>query len=183
LENPLDGTATVGIDEVDLHLHPRWQRTVVLQLAELFPRTQFVLTTHSPLVVQGAIDHKREILRMVETDGEVHPEPLSPSLLRELQGAEVGSVLFEDRLFDLPSRYSTVYSEVEQQIEETGKRIRRGTATDADYTAATRQAATMEKLVAKEDSRRADGSSVGQISRLQKALVDDLVRELRALKK
>ena len=31
LENPLDGAAMVGIDEVDLHLHPRWQRSVVAQ--------------------------------------------------------------------------------------------------------------------------------------------------------
>lgn len=56
LVNPLEGEATVLIDEVDLHLHPRWQRTVITQLTELFPMTQFILTTHSPAVVQGAID-------------------------------------------------------------------------------------------------------------------------------
>jgi hypothetical protein len=39
------------IDDIDLHLHPRWQRRVVPRLAKTFPRLQFILTTHSPLVV------------------------------------------------------------------------------------------------------------------------------------
>ncbi len=39
------------IDEVDLHLHPEWQRVVVPTLANALPNVQFVITTHSPLVV------------------------------------------------------------------------------------------------------------------------------------
>lgn len=41
----------VLIDEIDLHLHPEWQRVVVPTLAEALPRVQFIVTTHSPLVV------------------------------------------------------------------------------------------------------------------------------------
>ena len=44
----------VLIDELDLHLHPRWQRDVVRSLCESFPRLQFVATSHSPFIVQSA---------------------------------------------------------------------------------------------------------------------------------
>jgi hypothetical protein len=40
----------VMVDEVDLHLHPSWQRTIVDTLSQTFPRLQFILTTHSPIV-------------------------------------------------------------------------------------------------------------------------------------
>ncbi|MCT7981932.1 AAA family ATPase [Laspinema sp. A4] len=51
LENPLEGDGIVLIDEVDLHLHPSWQRSLCDRLLETFPNCQFVLTTHSPLVI------------------------------------------------------------------------------------------------------------------------------------
>jgi predicted ATP-binding protein involved in virulence len=52
LENPLrDAKAVVLIDELDLHLHPRWQRTIVNQLTQTFPNCQFIATTHSPQIV------------------------------------------------------------------------------------------------------------------------------------
>lgn len=41
------------IDEIDLHLHPTWQRRIVPILKRVFPRMQFVVTTHSPLVLTG----------------------------------------------------------------------------------------------------------------------------------
>ena len=51
LTNPLTGNGIVLIDEVDLHLHPSWQRSLCDRLIETFPNCQFVLTTHSPLVI------------------------------------------------------------------------------------------------------------------------------------
>lgn len=52
LNDPLrDGTAVVLIDELDLHLHPRWQRTIVQKLTETFPACQFIATTHSPQII------------------------------------------------------------------------------------------------------------------------------------
>lgn len=52
LENPLkDGKAVVLIDELDLHLHPRWQRTIVEKLTQTFPNCQFIATTHSPQII------------------------------------------------------------------------------------------------------------------------------------
>ena len=50
---PLDRYALVLIDEIDAHMHPSWQRSLVDTLKELFPNVQFIATTHSPLIVAG----------------------------------------------------------------------------------------------------------------------------------
>lgn len=44
----------VLIDEIDLHLHPKWQRVIISKLRKLFPNIQFIFTTHSPTIIQGA---------------------------------------------------------------------------------------------------------------------------------
>lgn len=54
LENPLDGEGIILIDEIDLHLHPQWQRGIIQRLRDTFPNCQFLLTTHSPLVISDA---------------------------------------------------------------------------------------------------------------------------------
>lgn len=46
-------SGVVLIDEIDLHLHPKWQKTIVPNLAELFPKIQFILTSHSPFIIQS----------------------------------------------------------------------------------------------------------------------------------
>lgn len=56
-----DGTkivvpGVVIIDEIDVHLHPRWQRTIGPWMTSHFPAVQFIVTTHSPLVCQGAVN-------------------------------------------------------------------------------------------------------------------------------
>lgn len=48
---PLEGYGIVLIDEIDLHLHPRWQRTIVPKLLDVFPNCQFIISTHSPHVI------------------------------------------------------------------------------------------------------------------------------------
>ena len=47
----VDNCGIVLVDEIDLHLHPEWQRTVLPQLAKTFPNIQFIVTSHSPIVV------------------------------------------------------------------------------------------------------------------------------------
>lgn len=61
--NPLAEPAVVLVDEIDLHLHPRWQRKLMGFLSERFPNTQFIATAHSPLVVQAAQDANIVLLR------------------------------------------------------------------------------------------------------------------------
>lgn len=53
-DNPLAEPAIVLVDEIDLHLHPKWQRKIFDYLSDKFPNTQFIVTAHSPLVVQSA---------------------------------------------------------------------------------------------------------------------------------
>lgn len=51
LEDPRFGRGIVMIDEIDLHLHPKWQGEFVSRLTEAFPNIQFIVTTHSPQVL------------------------------------------------------------------------------------------------------------------------------------
>jgi energy-coupling factor transporter ATP-binding protein EcfA2 len=62
-DNPLAEPAIVLVDEIDLHLHPKWQRSLISYLTERFPNTQFIVTAHSPLIVQAATDANIVLLR------------------------------------------------------------------------------------------------------------------------
>lgn len=66
---PIDGPAIVLIDELDAHMHPRWQQVLVRRLKALFPKVQFIACTHSPLIV-GGLD-KSEVERFQIVDGKV----------------------------------------------------------------------------------------------------------------
>jgi ABC-type oligopeptide transport system ATPase subunit len=67
---PAEMQALVLLDELDLHLHPRWQRTLVRDLKALFPNIQFIVTTHSPLILSGV--EADEIIRLdLNEEGEV----------------------------------------------------------------------------------------------------------------
>jgi len=63
LSNPLLGKGVVMIDEVDLHLHPSWQRNILNKLETSFPNIQFIVTTHSPQVLSNV---KRENVFILE---------------------------------------------------------------------------------------------------------------------
>lgn len=67
LENPLQGDGIVLIDEVDMHLHPTWQRNIIDRLTTTFPNCQFILTTHSPLVISDC----KEVLVYSLDNGEL----------------------------------------------------------------------------------------------------------------
>ena len=52
-QNPLEEDAVILIDELDLHLHPKWQKEIVDDLKRTFPNCQFIVSTHSPFVIQS----------------------------------------------------------------------------------------------------------------------------------
>ena len=66
-EAPARVEGVVLIDEIDLHLHPRWQRVALPRLREAFPRLQFIISTHSPQVLSSA--ENRQVRRLV--DGQI----------------------------------------------------------------------------------------------------------------
>jgi predicted ATP-binding protein involved in virulence len=52
----------IMIDEVEMHLHPAWQQTVLVDLIKAFPKIQFIVTTHSPQVISTVPSHQIRIL-------------------------------------------------------------------------------------------------------------------------
>jgi predicted ATP-binding protein involved in virulence len=61
-EAPARAEGVVLIDEVDLHLHPRWQRAAISGLRKAFPKLQFIVSTHSPQVLSSALN--RQVRRL-----------------------------------------------------------------------------------------------------------------------
>lgn len=70
LENPLEGRGIVLIDEIDLHLHPAWQRNVVCHFTRTFPNCQFIMTTHSPQIL-GDVPAENILLLEQEENGKI----------------------------------------------------------------------------------------------------------------
>lgn len=66
-----DGQGIVLIDEIDLHLHPSWQRNVISKLRMIFPNIQWVITTHSPQVLMNV---KRENVKVLR-NGKIEASP------------------------------------------------------------------------------------------------------------
>ena len=56
------------IDEVDLHIHPRWQMELLPRLARQLPRIQFIVTSHSPLLV-GSLKRQNIVIARQQRDG------------------------------------------------------------------------------------------------------------------
>lgn len=86
----LEGTGIILIDEIELHLHPQWQRKVIPSLTATFPNCQFIVTTHSPQVLSQV---KKENIFILEDYQVVEQTPHSygrdsNSILYELMGVE-----------------------------------------------------------------------------------------------
>jgi len=70
LDNPLKSPGVVVIDEIELHLHPRWQQNIVGALLKSFECIQFIITTHSPQVL-STIDKNNIRMFINSEDGEI----------------------------------------------------------------------------------------------------------------
>jgi len=179
LEDPLTGAGVVVIDEVDLNLHPRWQRKVIEQLVELFPGTQFVLTTHSPAIVQAAIDEKDRRVRVLvlDEDGEgqgTTVRALTGEDIERLDGAEVDSVLVDDAVFDVASRYSPTYERVEDRAAALREKVEAGEETAAERKELLKTLDELQGLMVREDRREGRGPLLSEIARTQIALLRKL---------
>lgn len=88
MEDPLQTEGVVLIDEVDLHLHPGWQQTIMLDLMRTFPNAQFIVSTHSAQVISSV---KPECLRVIDWIG----DEASLKLIDFSEGAESQQVLLD----------------------------------------------------------------------------------------
>lgn len=92
----------VLIDEIELHLHPQWQRSVVPNLLRIFENIQFVMTTHSPQVVSTA---RPEWLRIIHADGTWHG-------VEHTFGRDSNALLRD--VFDTPDRLRSVRARIDE---------------------------------------------------------------------
>ena len=74
--DPLREPAIVIVDEIDLHLHPHWQRQIRRHLTRHFPRIQFIATAHSPLMAQSSLDTNLAVLRRIGDHTEIVNDPV-----------------------------------------------------------------------------------------------------------
>ncbi len=100
-ERPEDCAAIVLIDEIDAHLHPRWQRRLVTLTREKFPNVQIIASSHSPLLA-GAM--RRTELRIVERDPQTG-KMRAAAPLEDVSGQKVDDILTSS-LFALPTTRS-----------------------------------------------------------------------------
>lgn len=74
--NPLESSGIVLIDEIDLHLHPAWQRKIIPLLKLTFPRIQFIVSTHSPQILGESED--MNLFCLANKDGVITVEATDP---------------------------------------------------------------------------------------------------------
>jgi predicted ATP-binding protein involved in virulence len=106
--NPIAEPAVVLIDEIDLHLHPKWQRTIMSYLSERFVNTQFIVTAHSPLIVQAAENANIAVLKREGDEVHIHQQD------QAVRGWRIDQLLTSD-LFDLKSARSPHYEDLLEQ--------------------------------------------------------------------
>ena len=112
--NPLAMPAICLVDEIDLHLHPVWQRKIASHLLKVFPGTQFIVTAHSPLVVQSVEDANLAVLRR-EGDHVVIDQSV-----QGVSSWRIDQILASD-LFGVPLRSESVERELEKRKELLGR--------------------------------------------------------------
>jgi predicted ATP-binding protein involved in virulence len=97
----------VLIDEIELHLHPRWQRQVVENLKSAFPNLQFIVTTHSPFIIQSLT--RNEIIDLNHDAG--HQPSLEANssiedIIENIQGIPVPQRSYRyQEMYDTAKRY------------------------------------------------------------------------------
>lgn len=118
-----EGEAIVLIDEVDVHLHPKWQRLIVPSLEDLFPNCQFIATTHSPFVIQATRRQQVIAIDPTKLDGGNSIEDIA----EEIQGISVPQRSKRaEKLNTAAKRYFTLLKkrgENAQQVESAELRV------------------------------------------------------------
>jgi hypothetical protein len=104
MEKPLEGKGIVLIDEIDLHLHPKWQREIIKQLTRVFKNVQFIVSIHSPIIVIGGSD----IAQIINLNEDENNED------DDISYSNIGSILLSE-LFGLNSLQSPKWDDKIQE--------------------------------------------------------------------
>lgn len=101
------------VDELELHLHPEWQAKIAKVLTQAFPNAQFIVTTHSPHVIQAA--QPEEVLALESTDGKIFKREL-PDTKYGFQGWSIEEVLKD--VMGMSDTRTSVYHEALSDFEK-----------------------------------------------------------------
>jgi len=106
LDDPAaQGPGVVLIDEIDLHLHPKWQREIVRNLPDAFPKLQFIATTHSPQVIGEVQQDRIQVMGRGPVFSPTHSFGVDSSrVLEEIMDASPRSPEVQTLLDDLSRR-------------------------------------------------------------------------------
>jgi len=104
-ENSLNGKGIILIDEIDLHLHPSWQRMVVERLITTFPNCQFILSTHSPQIISHVKPDSIWLLNNMDND----IDAIQPSFSFGLD-----SNLILESVMGVPERENSIKTKLKQ---------------------------------------------------------------------
>ena len=135
-KNPTHEQGVVLIDELDIHLHPLWQRDIALKLRSAFPNIQFIVTTHSPLVAAGAGEDALTIKISKNSNGAVF-QPVD-----DLYRLSVDKILTTEA-FGLVSAYSP---QTNDQMERYSQLFNKPNKTVADKAALKKLQPQIKKL-------------------------------------
>ncbi len=117
-ENSLAEPVVILIDEIDLHLHPKWQRTMIEMLSKHFPKAQFIATAHSPLIVQSAQDNNANIV-VCRKEGDKVVIDNNPI---EVKGWRIDQILTSDLFETDSSRSVETQKNIDNYIALKGKK-------------------------------------------------------------
>jgi predicted ATP-binding protein involved in virulence len=116
----------VLIDEIDLHLHPKWQREVVGRLMDIFPKVQFVASSHSPFIIQSLYDRDDVLLWDLEKEAPVTIDSKSiEDIAENQQGVEIPQQSQRFLAMEKAAEeYYTVLKQLPPASEEEKQRLR-----------------------------------------------------------
>lgn len=136
-----DFEGVVLIDEIDLHLHPKWAYSIVGKLRNWFPKIQWIITTHSPDVIRGAGEHSVFYKLYKEFDTELKQKVIKisePYSIDELSDLMANSIVtsplfdlsharmevFDNETDDLKSDADYWYAQIHKQVRDDIRRMK-----------------------------------------------------------
>ncbi|WP_415714625.1 AAA family ATPase [Maridesulfovibrio sp.] len=120
--NPIEHACLVLIDEIDLHLHPKWQRRIVPALRETFPNCQFIITTHSPQVL-SEVPAENIFSLYRDENGDIQYE--KPDMSKGLNSSEILQEVMDLPAFspEFEEELSRIYTFIEEEKFDEAKEL------------------------------------------------------------
>lgn len=139
--DPLNANGIVMIDEIDLHLHPKLQREILYKLTGIFPNIQFIVSTHSPNVILGALDLVQVVKLangMIDSNvnmAQYENYDVSLVLLSDLFGLDNvrnNEYLTDSKRYEELLSKATMSEEEKHEFDELGLKLNRYTSHDVE---------------------------------------------------